>query len=276
MQVATVNLKKSTIGALRVDVEASVPSNQWVTYEIQFKDKQGKVIASGIKQAWSESGTWSEEGESGYWSEADTQGGLDVRTNQDESAALILDVLEYSDTAGKEISAPVSFNVTVRSGVVDRRYLWAGLFGTGALSLLTFIASGSGKLVLRKKVDDSDVSDRADTLGGANNLVRARINIKTDEHTPRDLWVDLVVRDGNGETLYDQSHTVNLNISKTDKGTVTGGKGQLDVYFLLEPRSSYGFQVEVHPDASVDRTALTVQEKVRTRWPVQVTPLKST
>ncbi|CDN14057.1 hypothetical protein RintRC_4826 [Richelia intracellularis] len=37
---------------MRVDVEARISNNQWVTYEIQLLDKQGKLIASGVKQAW--------------------------------------------------------------------------------------------------------------------------------------------------------------------------------------------------------------------------------
>ena len=45
-------LKPQLIGALRVDVEARISNNQWVTYEIQLLDKQGKLIASGVKQAW--------------------------------------------------------------------------------------------------------------------------------------------------------------------------------------------------------------------------------
>ncbi|NJP10796.1 MAG: hypothetical protein HC866_16070 [Leptolyngbyaceae cyanobacterium RU_5_1] len=274
-QLQPIELKQEPIGALRIDVRAILPSNQWATYEIQLKDQQGKVIASGIKQAWVESGTWSEEGESGTWAEDDLEGGLDVRTTQSEPVTIALAVLEYSDTAGKEIELPVPFQITVQNGVVDTRYLWPGWFGTLILSLLSlFVVPHTGRVVIKKFMNDSDVGDRA-TLGGSDRLLRVIVKVKADELAPRVLDVRLVVNDGNGEQIYAHTYPVRLSYSKGD-GRTTGANGTLQTFLVLEPKTSYGFHVEVTPDASVDRTTLVVRERARTLRPVQVTYLKST
>jgi preprotein translocase subunit Sec61beta len=140
-QIQPIELKRQLIGALSIDVTAQIPSNQWLTYEIQLTDNQGKILASGLKQAWYETGTWYEEGESGSWQENDLQAGLDVRAQQPEPVTIGLAVLDYTDTSGKDINQPVSFNLNVRNGVVDTRYLWPGIIGTIILTWLSFKAT---------------------------------------------------------------------------------------------------------------------------------------
>ncbi|MBF2028343.1 MAG: hypothetical protein IGS48_16515 [Oscillatoriales cyanobacterium C42_A2020_001] len=273
-ELKPIQLKKEPIGALRIDVNASISYNQWVTYEIQVKDQQGKVLASGIKQAWAESGTWVEEGESGTWAENDLMGGLDVRANQSEPVIIAIDVLEYSDTAGKEIDKPVSFQVIVKNGVVDDRYLWTGLFGTLLLSVLAlFTVSSTGKVVINKSNPDSDVVARA-ICGNKDRLIRVVVKVQSDEYSPSSLHIRLTVNDANGEQLYSQTHLVNVKRSKSD-GKVTSGSSALTTFFVLEPRGSYGFHAEVTPDASVDRTRIIVRENARTLFPVKVVTLKS-
>jgi len=275
VELSPIQLKKEPIGALRIDVVAGLPTNQWVTYEIQVKDKTGKVLASGIKQAWSESGTWAEEGESGTWAEDDLMGGLDVRANQSEPVTIALAVLEYSDTAGRELETAVPFQLTVKNGVVDDRYLWTGLFGTFVVALVTlFSVSSTGKVVINKSNRDSDVAART-TLGGAGKLLRVVVKVNSDEHSPHRLNIRLSINDANGEQLYSNVHSVDVSLSKND-GRVTGGNCTLTKFFVLEPRSSYGFHVEVTPDASIDRTRILVRENSRTLFPVEVTTLNST
>jgi hypothetical protein len=275
-QLATVQLKKEAIGALRIDVSASIPANRWVTYEIQLKDQQGQVIASGIKQAWRESGTWAEEGETGIWSEEDLEGGLDVRPAQAEPVNIVVDVLDYADISGKEINQPVTFNIRVVNGAVDTRYLWTGLIGTAFLAFLAILVTPySGKVVIDKFILDSDISART-TLGGANNLVRVSVNVAADKNSPPAFNVLLVINDGNGDPLYSNSHRIYVSFKKSERGTVIGAKGNLKTFFVLEPRDSYGFHVEVTPDATVDRTTLIVREHCKTLFPVQIIPIKST
>jgi len=274
-QLPPIQLKKEPIGALRIDVNAAIPENHWVTYEIQLKDQQGQVIASGIKQAWNESGTWAEEGESGTWAEDDLTGGLDVRPTQAELVTITLNILEYSDISGKEIDQPVPFEISVVNGAVDTRYLWTGIIGTAFLAFLAILVTPfSGKVIIDKFIGDSDISGRG-ILGGTNNLVRVSVNIKSDEHSPPVLNLLVVINDGNGEQLYSDSHRIYLSLNKSEGGKVTGANGKLSSFFILEPRGSYGFHVEVTPDATVDRTEIIVREHCKTLFPVSVTSLKS-
>lgn len=274
VELTPIQLKKEPIGALRIDVVASLPSNTWVTYEILLKDAQGKVLASGIKQAWSESGTWAEEGESGSWAEDDLMGGLDVRTNQPEPVTIALDVLEHSNTAGQELNTPVPFRLTVKNGVVDDRYLWAGLVGTTFVTFLAMLAvPTTGRVVMNKSNRDSDVVARTEV--GGDRLLRVIVKVKTDEHSPFSVDVRLSINDANGEQIYSRAKTVQLNLSKND-GSVTSGSGSVTTFFVLEPRSSYGFHAEVYPDASVDRTRIIIRDRARTLFPAEVVHLKST
>ncbi len=267
-------LKKEPIGALRIDVSALLPYNQWVTYEIQVKDQQGKVLAAGIKQAWAETGTWAEDGEAGTWAEADLMGGLDIRANQSEPITIALDVLEYSDMAGREIDKPLSFEVTVKNGVVDDRYLWAGLIGSLLIGFLALLSVPSiGKVIINKSNPDSDVVARAN-CGGENRLLRVVVKVQSDEYSPASFNVRLTINDANGEQLYGRTHLVNVKRSKSDN-KVTSGSSALTTFFVLEPRGSYGFHAEVTPDASVDRTRIIVRENARTLFPAKVTTLKS-
>lgn len=268
LELKPIPLQKESFGALRIDVMASLQSNQWVTYEIQLRDQQGKVIASGIKQAWAETGTWAEDGETGTWAEQDLMAGLDIRANQPELVTIALDVLEYADTSGREIDRPVPFEVTVRNGVVDDRYLWAGFIGSSLLAVLgQLLVSSNGKKAIQKSNNDSDITTRA-IVGGKNNLLRVVVKILSDEHSPRSLNVRLVIKDENGEQIYSQTHLVRLTIVTINDEK--SGRGRLTSFFVLEPRTSYGFYAEVTPDQTVDRTTIVVTERAHTLFPVDV------
>jgi len=274
-----IELKSQTIGALRVDVRAYVPSNQWVTYEIQLRDQQGEIIASGLKQAWAESGTWSEEGETGSWYEDDVNGGLDVRATETEPVTIAVEVLEYSDTSGIELTGPVTFAVDVKQGVIDSRYLWAGFVGTAILALISFFAVPTGKEVIkqvtRHRSEEVEASGRA-MLGGKNRLVKAAVRIETDHNCPPTLHVELTVCDGNGTEIHRQSESIAMVKHKNDKGQVLSGSGNLQSFFILDPKDSYKFQIQTNSKRVVRKTDLRVFDGGKTVWPVQVTHLTST
>lgn len=269
VQLESIQLEPQLIGALRIDVRALLPSNTWVIYEIQILDQNGDVIASAMKEAWSESGTWYEDGESGSWSESDLQGGLDVQAKKNEQITLAIAVLEYGNTSGQELEQPVGFQVTVENGVVDTRYLWSGLIGSTILGIIAIIATPvSGKTAIAKTIQDSDPSERA-TVGGANQLVRVEIKVKSDETSPRQLTARLVINDAYGEQVYARALPMPLSLKEED-GRVESAKGQVQCFFTLDPRSSYGFHVDVMPDAPVDQTKLTVRDRNRTLGSVEV------
>lgn len=261
-------LKPQSIGALRVDAEARIRMNQWVTYEIQLLDQQGKLLASGVKQAWKESGRWYEDGESGTWSEQDLKGGLDIRVKQEEKVTLALNVLGYG-TGRRDINLPVSFKIKVDNGAVDTRHLWPGFFGSLALGIMSFIAVPQiGQKAIAQRINDSDPSGRA-TVGGSNKLVRVNVNVESDETSPRELEVRLFINNSYGEQIYADSESMKLNFKRED-GKIEGASGKVQQFFLLDTQDSYGFQVEVLPDAPVDRTNLIVRDGVRTRTAVDV------
>lgn len=274
VQLEPLILRRQMIGALRVEVKALLPTNTWVTYEIQLLDNQGKPFASAIKQAWNESGTWYEDGESGSWQEEDLLGGLDVRAKQNETVTIAIAVLEYGNASGQELDQPVPFEVIVQNGAIDTRYLWAGLLGTSSLALLALYATPlTGKKAIAKTIQDSDPSDRA-TVGGAGRLVRVKVDVASDKTSPPQLEVRLWLNDPYGEQIYTRSFPVRLSFTK-EEGKIKGATGRLQTFFILEPRSSYGFHVEVLPDAPVDSTTLTVRDGTRTLKRVEVVKIDS-
>ncbi len=269
VKLETLELKPQPVGALRVDAEALIRSNQWVTYEIQLLDSQGKLLGSAVKEAWRESGTWREGGESGSWSEKDLKGGIDVRAKKNEKLTVAINVLGYGDTRGRELNLPVPLRVKVENGVVDTRHLYPGFFGSLALGIMSLIATRHiGKVAIAKTINDSDPRQRGE-LGGANKLVRVNVNIAADETSPREFEVKLVINDSYGEQVYGRSYPVKVNLKK-ENGKITGAKAKLQAFFILEKRDSYVFCVEVLPDSPVDRTSLKVRDGVRTLKPVEV------
>ena len=276
VKIEALKLEPQLVGALRIDATANISRNRWVIYEIQLLDKQGNLIASATKEAWQESGSDSD----GSWSENDLDAGLDVRAKKNEEVTLALTVLEQGDTSQfiipsgtfstpKPPSPPVRIDVKVTNGVVDSRHLWPGLFGTFGLAVMTAIAvPNTGKKAISKTINDSDPSERA-TLGGADKLVRVKINVKSDENSPSQMRVRLVVNDSYGEQLYSENIPLDLTFHHED-GKLEKVTGFAQQFFVFETKDSYGFHVEVSPDEPVDTTTLTILDGNRTRLPVEV------
>lgn len=261
-----VRIERDPIGALRIDVKAILPRNTWVTYQIELFDKQGDRLANAVKEVWRESGIWREGGEKGTWSESDLLGGLDVRLGKEkqEDITIAISVSEHGTKSGNLLQDPVSFQVEVEKGVIDSRYLIAGLFGTIGFSILSFIAlTNTGKKVIKKSIGDSDVGDRA-ILGGRDRLVKLIVLVEADETSPRRMNVELWIKDGNGEQIYSETLTATMNYKKDDNGEIQKATDRVSKLFVFEQRGSYGFYVEVVPDEPVDRTTLTVREGVKT------------
>jgi hypothetical protein len=266
-----ISLRREPIGALRVDVTAQLPANQWVTYEIQLQDANKQIIASAYKEAWAESGTWSEDGETGSWYESDTRAGLDIRADRPEPIQIGLNLLEYTDTVGNDIDKLVPFNITVQNGVIDTRYLWAGWFGTTLLTGLAAISVLlSGRLAISRVVRDPEISARTE-LGGARKLVRVKVSIGgyTTQFSPP-VCVNLFVKDANGEQIYATTQSVKLSGFNAEKGKTKRALASWHQFFVLEPQNSYGFYVQVKPEALVDRLTLEVRDQAQTLTPVEV------
>lgn len=143
-----ISIKPQAIGALRVDVTARIPANRWLTYEVQIRDQQDKILAAGLKNAWHETGVWREEGQTGTWQEDDLDAGLDVSTMKAEPITVMVEVLDYVTTSSQPINEPVTFRIKVNQGIIDTRYLWPGFFGgaaDGRFDLSIFQKCGSNR-----------------------------------------------------------------------------------------------------------------------------------
>lgn len=264
--LSPITLQRRLIGALRIDVKAAIPTNHWVVYEIQLYDDQNQLLASAIKQAWRESGVWREDGETGTWSESDILGGLDVQLGEknEEQITIAVAVLEYGETRGRALTEqPVPLRVDVKNGIIDTRYLWLGFFGSLAMAILTtFSVNSAGKVRIKENINDSDIGGRA-ILGGENSLIKVTVTVLSDETSPQHLTVALWVKDGTGEQIYSEQNKIKLDFKK-ENGEIENANGQLEQFFVLTRRGSYGFYAEVTPDEPVDQTTLIVKENTKT------------
>ena len=278
VKVDTIDLQPNQIGALRIDVKSDFSNNfgynDWIVYEIQLRDRNGKIIASAIDEDWKESGTWYEDGQSGTWQESDLSGGIDLRAIEGERVDVFIQLLEREEILGVA-SAPVFFDVKIQNGVVDRRPLWWGTFFSSLLALITLSATNySGQRAIRAKIQDSDPQGRG-MVGGKDNLVRVEICSKLDENTPRSVRVKLAIDNKYGEAVYRHCYTAGVVIKKKD-GRVRGGLVNLTSFFVIEPFGSYRFKVDITPDASVEWTSLEVRQNSRTLKEVEVTTISDT
>ena len=264
--------QQSPIGAVRIDVIAQLPDNSWSTFEVQILDSQGDLLASAIKQAWRESGIWREEGETGTWSEQDLEGRFDIRrATLDTPIVVSIAVLEQGATSGQSLDKPVTFRVTILDGAIDQRFLWSGVVGVLMLTALAAIAvKSTGQLVISESVNDSDLGGRG-VLGGSDTLVRVIIKVIGDETSPWRLNSELSIKDGDGEVIYRNQLPIEFIPFRQENRSMIG-YGILDL--ILEPAQSYGFYVEIYPDATVDWTYLKVKQGVRTLHPTKITHIK--
>ena len=274
VKLAPVQPRQSPIGAVRIDATARLPDNAWSTFEVQILDSQGNLLASAVKQAWRESGTWSEEGETGTWSEQDLEGRLDIRrATLEQPIVVAISVLEQGKTSGQPLDTPVNFRVTIWDGSVDRRFLWSGLVGVLILTMMTQNAvSKTGRVVISERINDSDLGGRG-VLGGPNTLVQAIIDVISDETSPQRLTANLWIKDSCGEVVYHRELPITLSF-KREEGEIESASGQCILNLILESKESYGFYVEITPDAPVDWTFLKVKQGVRTLKSTEVIHIK--
>lgn len=257
----TLKIKPQLIGALQIDAKAIIPDNRWVSYQIQLLDKQGKPLASAIKKAWRESGTRSGK---------DSEAALDVRSKTNEEMTVALTVLGYGNAEGGKVNQAVHLEVKAFSGVIDIYHLWSGLLITSALAALNVIAIPlTGKKIISKTVNDSESGDRA-TLGGVNKLVQVKVDVESDETSPKHMQARLTIKNSYGEPLCIKVLPLNLKFHKDDEGEIDRVIGKSQKFFILESHESYGFHVEITPDAPVDKTTLSVYDNKHTRLPVEV------
>ncbi|MEO1133202.1 MAG: hypothetical protein AAFX40_10910 [Cyanobacteria bacterium J06639_1] len=264
--------RANRIGALRVDVRARVPRNTWVTFEVQIRDREGNPLAAALKQAWRRSSAGSDE---------NTRGLLDLRREDlNQPVQIAIASLEQGSTGlnlsnSPALSTSIPFDITVRDGVVDTRFLWSGFWVGLVLSgFAALTAVNSGQMALHKTIGESDVDGRA-RLGGSDKLVRAIVTVESDETTPPVLHAELAIKDGQGNLVYEAKIPLRLTMHRDDDGSLDRATGKCQIDLVLSREDSYGFSVEIVPDAPVDRTTLKVLQNVRTLRSVEVTEVAS-
>jgi len=297
VNLESMTLERRLIGALRIDVTAQLDTSRWVIYEIQLYDDKDQLLASAIDESWYSAGRWHEGGETGTWEQEEVKGGLDVQWGDKEKqdVTIAISVLEVGPTQGRtnNLDAPVAFEVKVRDGVIDTRYLWLGFFGTATMSLLSLIAvKGTGKFKIRETVNDSDVGKRA-ILGGEDSLVQVMVKVSVYDATspdPDSLYLNLWITDGMGNKIYSdpvkwyRDNEGNMTFHK-DEGNIDNARTERDRgkskfyltlplnYFILTRRGYYGFYVEVSSYGPVDATTLIVKENVKTLSTISATAI---
>ncbi len=272
--IGPIQPQQSPIGAMRIDAEAQLPANSWATFELQILDEQGEVIASSLKPAWRESGTWREDGESGTWDEEDAKGRFDIRqATIDSPVSIAVSSLEQGSANGQPLSQPVTYRVRVWDGAVDRRFLWSGLVGVGLLTWITGASvSRTGRVAVSKSIGDSDLMARTQ-VGGPDALVQVVISVLSDDTSPPFLTANFFLKDSQGEAVYEKQVPIDLSF-KRENGKIDSARGQCALDLIIEPQASYGFYVEITPDMPVDKTTLKVIQGARRTGPVEVTHLK--
>lgn len=275
VQLEPVQPRTGQMGAMRIDATAQLPDNTWAIFEVQVLDSQGNLLTSAIKQAWKESGTWYEEGESGTWSEQDRSGRFDIRQANLETPLIVaIALLEHGTVSGQDLDSPLIFHVTIRDGIIDRRFIWSGALGALVLAVLSAIAvKNAGRVAIANMINDSDVVGR-ETVGGADSLVRVIIRVVSDETSPPTLKANLAINNSYGELVYRCQIPISLSFRK-EEGKIEGASGECTLDLILEPKDSYGFSVEITPDGPVDQTFLTVKDGIRTLVPTDIIHIQS-
>jgi hypothetical protein len=271
-QLTPVQLVPHTIGALRIGAIARLAPNEVATFEVRLLDAQGRIIAVGGKEVWSTSGSWSEEGESGLWHETDLQAELDIRAKQNELVTVQIALLDYTNTTGQDLNKPLSIRVSVEDGMIDTRYLTPGFWGCLILGLLSWVVVPVlGKRIISGSQGSNELTQRA-TLGGPDRLLRIIIKVKCDDTTGSTVRVILKINTADGAQIYeDKSSIMLIKFTNPGKPPTWGG---LTKFVILPSQQSYGFSVKA-TGSPVLRTTLTVLEGARTRFPVQVTEIKT-
>jgi hypothetical protein len=266
---------------LQVEAIASLPSNRWMTYEIQLVNARQELLLRAVKESWRESGRWQEAGESGTWDESDTSALLNLRPDQaQEPVQVLLQVLEISDTQGQEISEPVFFTVTVRQDPLNAFPLWLGWLATAGLTGLSFWAvRRTGRQVIRERCDNKAVGGqwqgtmRAFGAVTAHRLVRVSIHIRSDPDYSPSANVICRVYDRAQKNLWDTNNSVKMRAVKSNQKAIC--HQGFHQYFLSFDRSGdYEFVVQVYCSCKLQKVLVSVRDDTRTVANVTVHPIR--
>ena len=170
-------LEAGPLGSPQISLRADLPANSALELALELLDSQGAVVLALSKQAWRESGTWSEGGESGTWEERDDQADLALRPPKSGSYRLRLTPEELLDSAGQPLQTPIVVQVEVRQHQVDAPLLWfTAAIGLAMVRILQASVYGNWRQRRALRLEDSRAAIRL--RAGGDGLLRAVVRAR--------------------------------------------------------------------------------------------------
>lgn len=170
-------LEAGPLGSPQISLRAELPANSALELAVELLDSQGAVVLALSKQAWRESGTWSEGGESGTWEEHDDQADLALRPPESGSYRLRLTPEELLDSAGQPLQTPITVQVEVRQHRVDAPLLWfTAAIGLAMVRILQASVYGNWRQRRVLRLEDSQVAIRL--RAGGDGLLRVMVQAR--------------------------------------------------------------------------------------------------
>jgi hypothetical protein len=259
-----------SLGALSIEGRVTLPINTWAAIKLAIVDAKGEIIAEAVKETWNESGVWHEEGQTGTWYEDDSKLAWDVRPDSPEEVTIDVELLGMGTTDDlQELDGQtVRFDLRVRDGFVDFRWLFIGFVGALMLFILAWYAAGHGGRPVVVERSDGEITARADCLG---ELVAITVSGFLDETLSGFPRLELKVRSSSGAEIVDLSEPLQTS-TVHDDGDLEGYRFSRVLYLLLPP-GSYGFFVRVSPDPPIEWVKLLVRDGATTRGGIDIHPL---
>lgn len=260
-------LDAGPLGSPFLAVEARIPPDTNVGYQLELLDPAGQVVLDLSREGWRETGTWSEDGESGTYDESETGVPLLLRPSADGLHRLRLRLQELSGSDGRPRTDPVAFEARLAPHRVNAPLL-------ALTSAVGLVSSGCAWLALygpirrrhRLRSEEPRLGLRADLGPG---LVRLTLRARYEPDgggLPAQVTLCLRIRDGMGRTRLRREQPLTLRHSSVNGNDVL--TGQLVLHLRLPERCSLGLQVDVpqgvgaYADA-LAQLALTVEDGVR-------------
>lgn len=273
-------LESGPLGSPLLQVEATIPRDTNLTYQLELLDPNGQVVLELSRDGWRETGTWTEDGQSGTYDESDTAVPLLLRPAASGPHRLRLRLEELSGADGQPRAEPVGFRARLRPHRVNAPLLLL----TAAAGLVSSVCAWMGiyghcRRVHRLRLEEGRARLRADLGPG---LVRLWITVRYEPEAqaplPQSVPLRLQVHDGLGRLRQRHEQPLPLTALTVNDEPLRFARQRL--VLRLPERGNLALQVELPDDLGPARDALaqftlTVEDGVRLPWPQPVLPLDS-
>lgn len=271
-------LSGGPLGSPLLLVEATIPQDTSLTYQLELLDPAGQVVLDLRRDGWRETGIWREDGESGTYDESDTAVPLLLRPAADGAHRLRLRLEELSAADGRPLAEPAGFRARLASHRVNAPLLLLTAAAGLVCSLCAWIALYSHCRrchVLR--LEEGRARLRADLGPGLVRLgLAARYEPEWDGVLPESVRLRLQVRDGLGRVRLRRTQPLPLTGSTGNDAPLRFARERL--VLRLPERCNLALELEL-PESlgpahdALAQFTLTVEDGVRLPWPQPVLEL---